>query len=121
MRSRLFLKIYLTLLASLVIVAVGSALLVRIGQDDEDRGWAGRRDRFIADMLPAGDDPAVLSATLDRLSDALDADIAVYGPDRRLIAGSRLIAASAASTGRIAKPGARADGALRRSLPMVAT
>ncbi|WP_457940044.1 sensor histidine kinase [Mesorhizobium sp. 10J20-29] len=88
MRSRLFLKIYLTLLASLVIVAVGSALLMRIGQDDEDRGWAGRRDRFIADMLPAGDDPVVLSATLDRLSDALDADIAVYGPDRRLIAAA---------------------------------
>jgi signal transduction histidine kinase len=88
MRSRLFLKISLTLLASLVIVAVGSALLVRIGQDDEDRGWAGRRDRFIADMLPAGDDPVVLSTTLDRLSDALDADIAVYGPDRRLIAAA---------------------------------
>lgn len=88
MRSRLFLRIYLTLLASLAVVAVASALLVRMGQDEQDRGWAGRRDRFIADMLPAGDDPATLSATLDRLAEALDADIAVYGPDRRLIAAA---------------------------------
>lgn len=88
MRNRLFLKIYLTLLASLAFVAVASAVLVRINQDEQDRGWSGRRDRFITEMLPASDDPATLSATLDRLSSALDADIAVYGSDHQLIAAA---------------------------------
>ncbi len=43
MRSRLFLKIYLTLLASLAAVAVASAAFVWLGQGEEESGWQSQR------------------------------------------------------------------------------
>jgi two-component system OmpR family sensor kinase len=85
-RGSLFAKIYLTLLASLAAVAIASAIFVRIGQDEQDTGWHGRRNALVAAMIPAGTDPASIEATLDRLSRALDADIAVYDAGGRLIA-----------------------------------
>ena len=48
MRSSLFLKIYLTLLASLVVVALAAATLVWLSRGEDDRGWMARRDAFIA-------------------------------------------------------------------------
>ena len=86
MRGRLFLKVYFTLLASLALVALLSAVFVRQGQDEQDRGWGSRRDRFIAAMLPRGDDVATLQKTLDRLAVAFDADVGVYDPEGLLIA-----------------------------------
>jgi two-component system OmpR family sensor kinase len=82
MRSRLFIKIYATLLASLVAVAIASALFVRRAEDERDHGWSGRRDRFVIEMLRGGDEQNVLN----RLGRALDADISVWSPDGRLIA-----------------------------------
>ena len=88
MRNSLFLKIYLTLLASLMVVALLGGLFVRRGQDEDDRGWGNRRTRFITGMFPPGDDPATLGKVVTRLSDAFDADISVYAPDGRLIASA---------------------------------
>jgi signal transduction histidine kinase len=88
MRSSLFVKIYLTVLASLAVVAIASAVFVRIGQEREHAGWSGRRDAFIEAMLPADSDPALLQATVERLSAAFDADISVYGPWGRLLAAA---------------------------------
>lgn len=85
MRRSLFLKIYATLLACLILTAVSSALLVRLTQDD-DAGWAARRDRFIEAMLPNGSDPAELQGTLSRLGGALDADITVFDQEGRVVA-----------------------------------
>jgi hypothetical protein len=39
-------------------------------------------------MLPADSDPALLQETVQRLSAAFDADIAVYGPQGRLLAAA---------------------------------
>jgi len=86
LRNSLFVKIYLTVLASLAVVAIASAVFVRISHDRDFEGWAGRRDAFIAAMLPAGGDPAQLQATVERLGAAFDADISVYDPDGRLLA-----------------------------------
>ena len=66
-RNSLFIKIYLTLLASLAVVAIASAAFVWIGHDEDDRGWRGRRDQFIAAMLPPEASPAELNALLGRL------------------------------------------------------
>lgn len=87
-RNSLFLKVYLTLLASLAVVAFTSAFFVRLGQDELDRGWGGRRDKFIATMLPLTDDPAMLKITLERLADAFAADLALYNPHEQLIASA---------------------------------
>ena len=47
MRSRLFLKIYLTLLASLAAVAIASAAFVWLGQGEEESSWQSQRARFV--------------------------------------------------------------------------
>ena len=88
MRNSLFIKIYLTVIASLAVVAIASAVFVRISHDREFEGWRGQRDAFIAAMLPAGEEPAELQATIERLSSAFDADISVYGPRGRLLAAA---------------------------------
>lgn len=94
MRGSLFVKIYLTLLASLAVVAIASAVFVRVVQDRDAAGWTTRRDAFIAAMLPVGGDPASLQATVEHLSKAFDADITVYAPDGRVIAvAGRLVPA----------------------------
>lgn len=81
----LFAKIYLTVIASLIVVAVASGLFVRIGDDEEDRGWAGRRDAFIAQMLPLDADPNENAIVLRRLAATFDADITLFDASGRPI------------------------------------
>ena len=88
MRGSLFVKIYATVLASLVVVALVSAVFVRLGQDEQDLGWVERRNRFVAAMLPADADPRAQQVVLDRLADAIDGDIAVFAPDGTLLASA---------------------------------
>ncbi|AFL51150.1 signal transduction histidine-protein kinase BaeS [Sinorhizobium fredii USDA 257] len=88
MRSRLFLKIYLTLLASLAAVAIASAAFVWLGQGEEDLSWQTQRARFVAALIPSDMDRRSVEATLERFSRAFDADIAVYDPSGRLIASA---------------------------------
>lgn len=79
----LFWKIYLTVVAAVVIVAVAVAIVFRIASASEAGPWAERGRTFFARVLPA-EDPG---PTLERLADALGADLALRGPDGRLIAG----------------------------------
>ncbi len=87
-RSRLFIKVYLTLLATLAAVAIASGLYWRATIDRDDISWGERRDRFLAEMLPVGDDPAFIRTTLERLAAAFDSDIALYAADGRLLAAA---------------------------------
>jgi signal transduction histidine kinase len=88
LRSSLFLKVYLTLLGSLAIVALASAVFLRLGTDERDRGWGDRRDSFIAAILPAEADHSEQQMLLHRLSKAIDADISIFDPDGRPIASA---------------------------------
>ncbi|MDK1492012.1 HAMP domain-containing sensor histidine kinase [Sinorhizobium sp. 7-81] len=88
MRSRLFLKIYLTLLASLAAVAVASAAFVWLGQGEEELSWQSQRARFVTALIPPDMDRRSVEATLERFSRAFDADIAVYDPGGKLIASA---------------------------------
>ncbi|THK36418.1 HAMP domain-containing histidine kinase [Ensifer sp. MPMI2T] len=88
MRSRLFLKIYLTLLASLAAVAVASAAFVWLGQGEEESSWQSQRARFVTALIPPDMDRRSVEATLERFSRAFDADIAVYDPGGKLIASA---------------------------------
>lgn len=90
MRSRLFLKVYATLIAALAVVALASGAYLRMGQDEQDRGWAGQRDAILAALLPAGADPAATRHVLERLSAAFDADVALIAPDGAIIATAGL-------------------------------
>ncbi|WP_372426207.1 sensor histidine kinase [Salinarimonas chemoclinalis] len=79
----LFWKVYLTVVAAVVIVAIAVAIVFRIANASEAGPWTERGRTFFARTLPA-DDPG---PTLERLSDALGADLALVGPDGRLVAG----------------------------------
>lgn len=80
-RGSLFLKIYLTLLASLLVLALTGAAVIRLSWDGEERGWSLRRDAILAAMLPDDDDPAETQVVLRRLGAAFNADIAVFAAD----------------------------------------
>lgn len=88
LRSSLFLKIYLTLLASLAVVAVVSAVFVRLGQDEQDTGWRERRDHFVAAMLPPDAPMAETRLVLERLAAALEGEVILLDPDGVPIAGA---------------------------------
>lgn len=86
MRHSLFLKVYLTLLASLVVLALASGMFVHFSDDEDERGWSGRRDAVLAALLPADADPAETRIVVRRLGEAFQADIAVFEGDGDLIA-----------------------------------
>jgi signal transduction histidine kinase len=88
LRGRLYVKIYLTVILTLAAVAVASGVYWRAAIDREDISWGQRRDRFIAEMLPTGDDPVLTQTTIERFSAALDADIALYARDGQLLAAA---------------------------------
>lgn len=81
LRNSLFLKIYMTLLASLAVVAVLSAVFVRLGQDEQDTGWRERRDHFVAAMLPPDAPTAETQLVLERLAAAIEGEVILLGPD----------------------------------------
>ena len=115
MRSRLFMKVYATLLMTLAVVAVASFMFVRMGQDEQDRGWASRRDHFLAAMLPSDADPAALGIVLDRLAAAFDGDIAVFGPDGSPIAAAgRMLPPELLERVRDQRPGGGSRGFVAR-------
>ncbi len=85
MRS-LFVKIYLTVLASLAVVAVASGLFFHAMQDRDQRGFGERRDRFISALIPPANESEYLQQTVERLARAVHGDISVFAHDGRLLA-----------------------------------
>lgn len=91
LRQRLFWKIYVTLLASLIGVAVLMGAIWRLmGETPEDRLTALRANVTAAAAAPGHD---VSSAALRELGDKGNADLTIYGGDGRLVAsGDRAVA-----------------------------
>lgn len=81
----LFAKIYLTVLACLAAVAIVSGAYWGRAVDDQRMNWRERRDLFIEQMLPAGDSLDLSRDIVRRFGRALNADIAVYGADGKLL------------------------------------
>ena len=86
-RRRLFWKVYLTLLASLVAVtALMGAFWWLVGERAPE-GWRAPEIRLGDRMLPAPGAPAAaLAAAAARLGDEMNADVSVYGADGTLAA-----------------------------------
>ncbi|WP_158813633.1 HAMP domain-containing sensor histidine kinase [Methylocapsa sp. S129] len=84
---RLFWKVYLTLLASLVAVAVlMGTFWGMVGENPHDR-WGAFHIRLDDLNVPARDGPpGAIAAAVDRLSEAISADVSVYSGDGTLIA-----------------------------------
>jgi two-component system OmpR family sensor kinase len=87
-RSRLYLKIYLTVLGSLALVVASLSMLAMMGRLDTKGPFDARLDRFATVMLGQDLDTAGRQKMLDRLSRALDADIAIFDPQGRYLQGA---------------------------------
>jgi two-component system OmpR family sensor kinase len=85
LRGSLFVRIYLTFLAGLVGIVLAGGLIFMASQHGEGLRWGERRDRFLAEMLPAEPD-AASQERIYRLSRAFDADLTLYTGRGRLIA-----------------------------------
>ena len=86
-RRRLFWKVYLTLLSSLIAVtALMGAFWWLVGERATE-GWRAPEIRLDDRMLPApGGPPAALAAATERLADEMNADVSVYSADGKLAA-----------------------------------
>ena len=86
-QRRLFWKIYLTLMASLVAVAVlMGAFWSLVGEDGRPR-WGAFHLQVDERLIPERDSPpGAIAAAMKRLGDEMDADISVYDADGSLVA-----------------------------------
>jgi signal transduction histidine kinase len=87
-RSRLYLKIYLTVLGSLALVVASLSMLAMMGRLDTKGPFDARLDRFASVMLGKDLDTAGRQRMLERLSSALDADIAIFDTSGRYLQGA---------------------------------
>lgn len=87
MRSRLFLKIYLTILGSIVVLAVTgiTAVALLIGSTG-DRHFFSERASLIAAALPETADADLLQASLNRIGAASQAEMTVFNADGTTLA-----------------------------------
>lgn len=96
--ARLFWRIYVTLLASLVVAAMLMALLWSLAGETPAETWSRLPVRLLeATLPPAGDPPGALAAATARLAQAVQGDVTVLGPDGRpqAVAGAPLVRAEA--------------------------
>jgi len=87
-RESIFLKVYITLLACLAAVAMASAIYWSSSMDRDKLDWRKRFEHFVGRMVPLNNNPAELRQMVERLGEALDTDIGLYGIDGMLIASS---------------------------------
>jgi two-component system, OmpR family, sensor kinase len=87
MGRQLFWRIYLTLLASLLVAAVLVATLWRVADEGPGRPWEHLPVRFLEATLPPADEPpGTLQAAAERLARAVEGEVTVLSPDRRRLA-----------------------------------
>jgi len=82
MGRALFWRIYLTLLASLVVAALLVAGLWRLAEERPFQTWSRVPVRFLEAMIPTEDQPpGIIQLQLDRLARAIDGDVTLYAAD----------------------------------------
>ncbi len=90
MKSRLFFKIYLTILGNIVILALaGFAAVALIIGSNEARNSYSERAALIAAALPEGGDDAFLQSTLERLGTVTGAELTVLDANGSTLATFR--------------------------------
>ena len=86
-RSRLYLQIYLTLLASLALVALTLSLLAILGRFDPKGPFEERIDRFAIAMFEPAMSLQERQRLIDRLGRGLDADVALFDAKGHFLQG----------------------------------
>ncbi|MDB5556335.1 MAG: hypothetical protein JWL86_6319 [Rhizobium sp.] len=98
-RSRLYIKMYLTVLCGLMLVVLSLGTYAMMGDfGDEDHGFSGKLDRFASAMLSADMTKEQRQQMLERLAKGLDADVGLFDMDERYIQGAGAMATREGAT-----------------------
>ena len=86
----LYHQLYLTIIASLLLVVVVAGLLWRLGPSDTPgaRAFEIAGELMAAELPPPSAAPATQQAAIDRLHDRLDIDLGLFDGARRLVAAA---------------------------------
>jgi signal transduction histidine kinase len=87
-RSRLYLKIYLTVIGSLALVVMTLTALAMMGRLDTKGEFEDRLDKFASVMLTENMTDEQRQHMLDRLAKALDADLGIFDTSGRFLQGA---------------------------------
>lgn len=97
-RSRLYVKMYLTVLCGLLLVVLSLGTYAMIGDfGDEDHGLSGKLDRFAGALLSSEMTHAQRQDMLDRLARGLNADVAVFDRNDAYVQGAGALSTKAAA------------------------
>ena len=92
-RSRLYIKMYLTVLCGLMLVVLSLGTFAMMGDfGDEDHGFSGKLDRFAGALLSAEMTREQRQDMLERLARGLDADVGLFGAGDVYIQGAGAMA-----------------------------
>jgi signal transduction histidine kinase len=105
-RSRLYIKMYLTVLCGLLLVVLSLGTFAMLA-DDEDHGFSGKLDRFASALLSSDMTPGQRQDMLERLARGLDADVAVFDRNNNYIQGAGALSSKAAADAYLAQGGHR--------------
>ncbi len=86
LRNTLFVKIYITIVASLVLAALLLGAAFAIFQGRQESNWSMRRDRFVEALFPPDLDQAALQRAAEGLARAFDADVTIFDADGGVLA-----------------------------------
>jgi len=84
--SRVFFKVYFTVLASIAAVAIASGVYWNARTDREDMGWRERQVTIAEELFPAGAEPKATQELVSRFARALDADITLFAANGSVLA-----------------------------------
>ena len=97
-RSRLYVKMYLTVLCGLMLVVLSLGTFAMLGDfGDEDHGFSGRLDRFAGALLSPEMTRQERQEMLERLARGLNADVAIFDRNDDYIQGAGALSSKAAA------------------------
>jgi signal transduction histidine kinase len=95
-RSRLYVKMYLTVLCGLLLVAMSLGTFAMLAED-EDHGFSGKVDRFAGALLSADMTRQERQDMLERLARGLHADVAIFDRNDNFVQGAGALTTKAAA------------------------
>ena len=95
-RSKLYVKMYLTVLCGLLLVAMSLGTFAMLAED-EDHGFSGKVDRFAGALLTADMSRQERQDMLERLARGLNADVAIFDRNDNFVQGAGALTTKAAA------------------------
>lgn len=95
-RSRLYVKMYLTILCGLLLVVLSLGTFAMLADDDD--GFSSKKDKVAAALLGPDVPAAQRQLIMDRLADKLDVDIAIFDRNDKFVQGAGALTSEAATS-----------------------